>query len=584
MDQKYYTIERNVQIVISLLKQHGIKRVIASPGATNITFVASIQQDPWFEVYSSVDERSAAYMACGMAAESGEPVVISCTGATASRNYMPGLTEAFYRKLPVIAITSHQGTHRIGHLIAQQIDRRNPPTDIAIESVTVPVVKDKTDERFCEIEVNKALLALKQHGGGPVHINLFTTYSRDYSVEELPMAHVIRRYSQYDKLPELTNDERIAVFIGSHKPFSEEETKALDDFCAANDAVVLCDHTSNYNGKYAVFPALFFRQNHHSTELSKVRILIHVGEVSGNYYGLSVKPQEVWRVSTDGELRDTFGKLTKVFEMPEEVFFRSYSKDENNKDSYLKACQKEYEDTYHMIPELPFGNIWIAKYLSSRIPSGANLHLGILNTLRSWNFFPVNKDVSCNSNVGGFGIDGIMSSLLGASLANPSKLFFGILGDLAFFYDLNSLGNRHVGNNLRIMLINNGRGTEFRNYNHPGSNFGDAADPFIAAAGHFGFKSKTLVKHLSEDLGFQYLTASSKEEFLQTVPVFIKDNISDKPILFEVFTDSEDESNALETILNLYPVETTKQNILKNKAKDILGDKGVQLIRRIIRH
>ncbi len=584
MDQKYYTIERNVQIVISLLKQHGIKRVIASPGATNITFVASIQQDPWFEIYSSVDERSAAYMACGMAAESGEPVVISCTGATASRNYMPGLTEAFYRKLPVIAITSHQGTHRIGHLVAQQIDRRNPPADIAIESVTVPVVKDNTDERFCEIEVNKALLALKQHGGGPVHINLFTTYSRDYSVEELPKAHVIKRYSQYDKLPELTNNERIAVFIGSHKPFSEEETKALDNFCAANDAVVLCDHTSNYNGKYAVFPALFFRQNHHTTELSKVRILIHVGEVSGNYYGLSVKPQEVWRVSTDGELRDTFGKLTKVFEMPEEVFFRSYSKDGNNKDSYLKACQKEYEDTYHMIPELPFGNIWIAKYLSSRIPSGANLHLGILNTLRSWNFFPVNKGVSCNSNVGGFGIDGIMSSLLGASLANPSKLFFGILGDLAFFYDLNSLGNRHVGNNLRIMLINNGRGTEFRNYNHPGSNFGDAADPFIAAAGHFGFKSKTLVKHLSEDLGFQYLTASTKEEFLQAIPIFIKDNISDKPILFEVFTDSEDESNALETILNLYPIENTKQNDLKNKAKDILGDKGVQLIRKIIRH
>ena len=50
-------------------------------------------QDSWFEMYSSVDERSAAYMACGMAAESGEVVVLSCTGATASRNYVSGLTE-----------------------------------------------------------------------------------------------------------------------------------------------------------------------------------------------------------------------------------------------------------------------------------------------------------------------------------------------------------------------------------------------------------------------------------------------------------------------------------------------------------
>ena len=76
MNQKYYTAERSVQILISLLKQHGIKRIVASPGTTNLTFVASIMQDSWFEMYSSVDERSAAYMACGMAAESGEVVVL----------------------------------------------------------------------------------------------------------------------------------------------------------------------------------------------------------------------------------------------------------------------------------------------------------------------------------------------------------------------------------------------------------------------------------------------------------------------------------------------------------------------------
>lgn len=77
--EQYYTDERNVQILIALLKAHGIKQVIASPGSANVTFVGSLQQDPWFEMYSCVDERSAAYMACGMAAESGEPVVLSCT-------------------------------------------------------------------------------------------------------------------------------------------------------------------------------------------------------------------------------------------------------------------------------------------------------------------------------------------------------------------------------------------------------------------------------------------------------------------------------------------------------------------------
>ena len=138
----HYTDERNVQIVIALLKAHGIRRVIASPGTTNMTFVVSVQNDPWFQLWSSVDERSAAYLACGMAAETGEPVVISCTGATASRNYLPGLTEAYYRKLPVLAITSTRGNHKIGHLIDQQIDRRSIPNDVSMESVTLPMVKD----------------------------------------------------------------------------------------------------------------------------------------------------------------------------------------------------------------------------------------------------------------------------------------------------------------------------------------------------------------------------------------------------------------------------------------------------------
>ena len=99
------TSERNIQIVLYLLKAHGIKKVVASPGATDVSLVASMQHDPYFEMYSCLDERSAAYMACGMAAESGEPVMITCTGATSSRNYMPALTEAYYRHLPILAVT-----------------------------------------------------------------------------------------------------------------------------------------------------------------------------------------------------------------------------------------------------------------------------------------------------------------------------------------------------------------------------------------------------------------------------------------------------------------------------------------------
>lgn len=143
---KGYTTERSVQILIQALKAHGIDQVIASPGTTNLTFVASIQQDPFFRIVSAPDERSAAYMACGLAAESGRPVVITCTGATASRNYLPGLTEAYYRKLPVLAVTGSLDVRRSGHLTAQFVDRSAQMPDVVRHSVNIRVANTKDDE------------------------------------------------------------------------------------------------------------------------------------------------------------------------------------------------------------------------------------------------------------------------------------------------------------------------------------------------------------------------------------------------------------------------------------------------------
>ena len=81
-------------------------------------------------MYSSDDERSAAYMACGLSEESNEPVMLTCTGATASRNYMPGLTEAFYRKLPILVVSGTQDIRRMGNLYDQVTDRTVQPKDI----------------------------------------------------------------------------------------------------------------------------------------------------------------------------------------------------------------------------------------------------------------------------------------------------------------------------------------------------------------------------------------------------------------------------------------------------------------------
>lgn len=581
MNTFFYTSERNVQILISLLKENQIRKVIASPGTTNLTFIASIQNDSFFELFSSVDERSAAYLACGLSAQSGEPVVLSCTGATASRNYFSGLTEAYYRKLPILAVTSTQNEAKIGHHRAQVINRSQQPLDTVIHSEHVRSVVTEEDEWDATIRLNRAILALNHHGGGPVHINITTTYSKDFSVKELPAVRVIRRYTQNDNLPELPKG-RIAVVLGNHKIFSEKETVAIDDFCAAHDAVVFCDHTSGYYGRYRVQFAVALNQADHVSNLRNLDLLIHLGEVSGDsptFAGL--RPKDVWRVSEDGELRDTFNKLINVFEMPEEVFFQHYSSNtEPAKDDFYRKCQAELDMVRANIPDLPFAHTWIASQTAHKIPKDSILHLAIYNSLRNWNFFEVDNSVIRSCNTGGFGIDGILSTLVGASLADPEKICFAVIGDLAFFYDMNVAGNRHVGRNVRILLVNNGKGTEFRNYNHPGAAFGDEADLYIAAGGHFGNKSRQLVKHYAEDLGFEYMSAESKEEYLANLDRFVTPDLTERPMMFEVFTTSEDESDSLMAIRHSV---TNSTGQARKILKSIVGDKGVNIVKKIIK-
>lgn len=585
MTPHYYTIERNTQIVIALLKSHGIRKIIASPGATNICFVASVQTDSFFEVYSCVDERSAAYMACGLAAESGEPVVISCTGATSSRNYMPGLTEAYYRKLPVLAITSSRGENLIGHLKPQVTDREHLPTDIVMEHVTAPLVTDARTENLCTINVNKAILALTHKGGGPAHINLMTLTPTDFSVREIKPVRTILRYDTGDNLPTLP-DGRIVIFVGSHKPFTNEQTEIIDSFCRKHNAVVLCDHTSGYHGEYRIQPSLLLGQESYTGILSKIDLLIHIGEISGCYYLAKMNPIQVWRVNEDGKLRDFFGSLTAVFEMKEEVFFQQYTTiASTNKCGNLRdECNLELEQVYQNIPELPFSNIWIAKQSAAILPKNSIIHFGILNSLRSWNFFQLDKSIASDCNVGGFGIDGIMSTIIGASLSQPKKTHYCVLGDLAFFYDMNALGNRHIKSNIRILLINNGLGQEFRNPSFENNyHFEEDFNTYIAARGHYAQQSLSLVKHYAEDLGFEYLTAKSKEDFKENMERFYTSKNTKKPMLFEVFTDSALETEALQTICTtISSNKSTFIGKLKQTIKKSIPEEKRQAIRTLL--
>lgn len=573
---KKYTNDKSTQIVLALLKAHGIKKVIASPGTTNIALVASMQHDSWFEMYSSVDERSAAYMACGMASECGEPVVLTCTGATASRNYFPGLTEAYYRKLPVLAITGSHGDEQNGHLHPQSLDRRFQPTDTVKMSVSVSKICEPKDEWSTVVKVNTALLELKHRGKGPVHINLRGATYAGFDTIELPNIRKIDRIDNVKSLPEI-KAKSIAIFIGAHREFTLAETSIVEKFCEKYNAAVFCDHTSGYRGKYKVLYALPGCQTQKNYTIN-VDLLIHLGEISGDFYSTShIVGLTTWRVSEDGEIRDLFHNLSLVCEMSEYDFFEFYNNKKSGFDNLTlyEESHARYIDLLGLLPELPWGNIWCAQQMHAKLPKDSIIHFSIFNSLRSWNFFEVDNSIITNCNVGGFGIDGPVSTLIGASLTKPQKMHYGIIGDLAFFYDLNSLGNRHIGNNIRILIINNGVGTEFKNYDHPASTWGEDADLYIAAGGHFGKQSSALVKNYAENLGFEYLYADCKEAFLDNLPSFITDEQKSKPMIFELFTTPEDESNAINIVRNI--VAAT----FKDKTKQITKSIAKSMIRKI---
>ena len=580
MSEIYYSDEVNVLMLISTLKKANIRRVIASPGTTNSAFVISLQLDSHFEIFSAVDERSAAYMACGMAIESNEPIVITCTGATASRNYLPGITEAYYKKLPILAVTGSQDTAKVGHLTAQHIDRSRQPNDTYIYSTSLPYVYDADSEWDCMIKLNKAIHNLSKPNCGPVHINLPIKYNQSFATKKLPKVHSITRFDIEDTLPEFAG-KTINIFAGSGRYLSDRETYLIDKFCEQNNAYVIRDHASCYQGKYSVHASLIATQRNLMMGNLRSELTIHIGEITGDYPSSRLISREVWRVSVDGEIKDPFRRLSKIFAMSIETFFEKYTNSvvEKTDNSRYRAMIERDNYLRSKIPELPLSNIWVAQIMHKRIPSNSNLHLGILNSLRSWNFFSLDQTIRTSANVGGFGIDGCLSTLIGTSLTASNKLNFIVIGDLAAFYDMNVLGNRHLDNNIRILLINNGCGTEFKNFGHHTSVLGEAADPYVAANGHFGPKSSKLMSSYAKSLGFIYLQADTKESFEHNLETFLSETKT-QSMIFEVFTESENESKALELMGN---IEGDISGSAKMMAKKIVGKSVVKKISKRFR-
>ena len=167
-----YTIQENVRIVIALLKQYNIRHIVVSPGGTNIPVSQAVQDDPFFICYSIPDERSAMYFAIGLYLQTGEIIATSCTSAQATRNYVPGLTEAFYKHVPILAITTAKLERFQYQEYMQAPDQCSLPKDSVKASFDLPPVTDDNTRIQVYHNAKEAILETKHRSAGPVQLNI----------------------------------------------------------------------------------------------------------------------------------------------------------------------------------------------------------------------------------------------------------------------------------------------------------------------------------------------------------------------------------------------------------------------------
>ena len=574
-----YTIQENVRIVISALKEYGVHHVVLSPGGTNIPIVQAVQDDPFFKCYSVVDERSAMYFAIGLYLQTGEIIATSCTSAQATRNYIPGLTEAFYKHVPIIAITTSKLERYSYQQYMQAPDQTSLPVDAIKKSYDLHPVKDENTRAECFRLAKEAILEAIHGNPGPVQINLRIADNENSGFEkaELPAIRKVKRYMAWDKWDDVKlAGQKILIVVGEHRPFTEKQKSSIEKFTESYDCVVYTNHLSNYHGTYSINANMLISCGGLRQQGMKPDILITIGGQTGDYplYGAlnnNIGDAEHWSVCEDGRLVDTYCHLTKIFECPFDFFFERLSCDHKPGHKYFETWNA-FESKMDRNIELPLSNLYIAQQLSHRIPDGSIMNFAILNSLRSWSYFNMKKSINCFANVSAFGIDGCNSMLIGESI-NTDRLCFLATGDLAFFYDMNALGIRHIKNNIRILLINNNEGAEFgfMTNNWP---YKPDIHPYISAKGHYG-----TAKGWAEECGFKYLSASTKEEFVQHEKAFVSE--SENPILLEVFTKSDEEVLAWTQFLNSNKLQSNGDK-LKSSVKKILGDKGVKMMKNMI--
>ena len=449
-----------------LLEWLGLRHVVIAPGSRNAPLIQLFTSRPPFRCHSIVDERSAGYVAMGMAKALREPVGVVTTSGTAVMNLAPAVTEAFNQQLPLVLLTADRPPEPIAQFNNQRIDQVAPFYNHTKGFFEMPL-EPRSDE-----EVIRAVAAVGQlmrestiFPGGPVHINvpllepLYESLPGPLFSEQIRSAIPDTRSDPpFAATPEMQGDKKILVLAGM-EVYEPESVSLLSAWCRHPRRAVVAENLANMASEKFIGNPELVLAGASEDELRELMPDLVIG-LGGQLVSKRLKNflQYAPNVETFQPEGDPSAWIRKVMSgvgnepgMGENTYLQAWQ----------RVASRQMDKADRAVKEAPFSNLSVISATLQQAPSGTVVHLGNSATVRYAQLQPVRSDLIYTSNRGTSGIDGSLSSAVGAALVSD-RLHLLVLGDLSFVYDSNGLWNRHFPENLRIITINDGGGGIFR--------------------------------------------------------------------------------------------------------------------------
>lgn len=560
------TDKKHVQQLASLLLQKGITDVVISPGSRNAPLINQFSGLKEFNCINVVDERSAGYLALGVALAKRKPVVVVCTSGTAAVNYGPAIAEAFYQKIPLVVLTADRPQRWVDQADGQTVRQENLFVNHTLKSISLQEAERDDDFRYNNLQINETLNLVWSTNPGPVHINIpMGEPLYGFSDDQLPVfrnitsapVHFQLPSGELKKLADRWNSSARKMIIVGQVAEDELISALVQKMAQDSGAAILAEHITNLSGEQLIRATDIAVAAIPSAEKRDFQpeILLTFGQqIVSKRLKLFVRgnqPAEHWHISVSGEHTDTYNSLTRVISSDVFSFLDAFVPEIKNSESKYREMWKSLEQRAFQLQDkflkdAPFCDLTASKIIAELIPENSVVHLGNSSSVRLIQMFAARQGCEYLGNRGTSGIDGSLSTAAGFSMFSE-KINTLIVGELSFFYDSNALWNLNFPKNLRIIVLNNGGGNIFRLIGGPRQS--------PALEEHFVARHNLKAEGLAAAYGISYLKAENQQQLSEALNTIYTPGFSG-PVILEVWSDGETSATVFQECYNQYKTAT----------------------------